>query len=30
MPLDQVKRWHKGEIATYRHIISKAGIERIE
>jgi tripartite-type tricarboxylate transporter receptor subunit TctC len=30
MPLDQVKQWHKGEIAKYRDIITKAGIERIE
>ncbi len=30
MPLDQVKQWHKGEIAKYRDIIVKAGIEKIE
>jgi tripartite-type tricarboxylate transporter receptor subunit TctC len=30
MPLDQVKQWHKGEIAKYRDIISKAGIAKIE
>jgi tripartite-type tricarboxylate transporter receptor subunit TctC len=30
MPLDQVKQWHKGEIAKYRGIIFKAGIEKIE
>ena len=30
MPLDQVKPWHKGEIAKYRGIITKAGIEKIE
>jgi tripartite-type tricarboxylate transporter receptor subunit TctC len=30
MPLDQVKQWHKGEIAKYRDIITKAGIEKIE
>jgi tripartite-type tricarboxylate transporter receptor subunit TctC len=30
MPLDQVKQWHKGEIAKYREIISKAGIAKIE
>ncbi len=30
MPLDQVKQWHKREIAKYRDIISKAGIQRIE
>ena len=30
MPLEQVKQWHKGEIAKYRDIISKAGIAKIE
>ena len=30
MPLDQVKAWHHGEIAKYRDIITKAGIEKIE
>jgi tripartite-type tricarboxylate transporter receptor subunit TctC len=30
MPLDQLKQWHKGEIAKYRDIITKAGIEKIE
>src|SRR5215831_13933353 len=30
MPLDQVKPWHKGEIAKYRGIITKAGIAKIE
>jgi tripartite-type tricarboxylate transporter receptor subunit TctC len=30
MPLDQVKQWHKGEIAKYRDIITKAGIDKIE
>jgi tripartite-type tricarboxylate transporter receptor subunit TctC len=30
MPLDRVKQWHKGEIAKYRDIISKAGIAKIE
>ena len=30
MPLDQVKQWHHAEIAKYRDIITKAGIEKIE
>ena len=30
MPLDQVKKWHHDEIAKYRDIIAKAGIEKIE
>jgi tripartite-type tricarboxylate transporter receptor subunit TctC len=30
MPLDQVKKWHHDEIAKYRDIITKAGIEKIE
>ena len=30
MPLDQVKKWHHDEIAKYRDIITKAGIEQIE
>ena len=30
MPIDQVKQWHHAEIAKYRDIITKAGIEKIE
>ena len=30
MPLDQVKKWHHDEIARYRDIITKAGIDKIE
>ena len=30
MPLDQVKKWHHDEIAKYRNIITKAGIQQIE
>jgi tripartite-type tricarboxylate transporter receptor subunit TctC len=30
MPIDQVKKWHNGEIAKYRTIITKAGIAQIE
>ena len=30
MPLDQVKKWHHDEIAKYRDIITKAGIDKIE
>jgi tripartite-type tricarboxylate transporter receptor subunit TctC len=30
MPLDQVKAWHRSEIAKYRDIITKAGIAQIE
>jgi tripartite-type tricarboxylate transporter receptor subunit TctC len=30
MPLDQVKKWHHDEIAKYRDIITRAGIQKIE
>jgi tripartite-type tricarboxylate transporter receptor subunit TctC len=30
MTIDQVKQWHHAEIAKYRDIITKAGIEKIE
>ena len=30
MPLDEIKKWHHGEVAKYRDIITKAGIAQIE
>jgi len=30
MPLDQVKKWHHDEIARFRDVITRAGIDKIE